>query len=804
MCAYALEWATNRMAQSRTGRAGDSTSDQTRELANLAQDLKLLTETVPHMLWSATPRGVVDYVNQRVLDYSQLPRKELLGRGWKNAVHPDHVARMAEAWAASVETGEPFQFEFLGRHAPSGAWRWCVSSALPARNAAGQIIKWYGTIVDLHDRRQAEDARLRVERQYRMVIETASDAVVTIDQAGTITLVNPAASGMFGYRSSEIVGRPLAALIPHLPRPIRGIREATGLRHNGQEFPVEISFAEADVEGRRTLTGFIRDVTERKQAEAMRAVHAQQVAVRADVSTALASEGTLRGMLQGCAEAVVRHLDAAFARIWVIKDGRVLELQASAGMYTHLDGPHSRILVGQLKIGLIAEERVPHISNDLAHDPRISDPDWAQATRMVGFAGYPLLGTGHAIGVVAMFSRHPVTQATTESLAAIADAIAQGIQRKQAEEEVRRSEAFLAAAQALSQTGSWGWNARTDVLSWSRETYRIFDLDPDVVPTLSRITEAVHPDDRPSFERDSERLRHDRTDFEGEYRLRLADATVRHVHIVGRSVTGAFPDLDFIGSIMDVTDRKHAEEALLAAQARLGEVARLTTMGELAASIAHEINQPLATVVTNAKACRLLLRAERPPLADVHEAVTDIAQAATRASDVIERIRLLLRKGTPEPSLLEINGLIREVILWTRDAVGRRRVAVRTNLAPDLPPVRGDRVQLQQVLINLITNAVDAMAELTGRPRTLSLRSECNDNRHVEVAVADSGAGIDPTIRARIFEPFCSTKSDGMGMGLAICRSIVERHGGQLTASANQDFGTTMKCVLPAAGAEDA
>ena len=180
-----------------------------------------------------------------------------------------------------------------------------------------------------------------------------------------------------------------------------------------------------------------------------------------------------------------------------------------------------------------------------------------------------------------MFARQAVNQVTTETLAAIADAIAQGIQRKQAEEEVRRSEAFLAAAQALSQTGSWGWNTRTGELSWSRETYRIFGLQPGVVPTLSTIREIVHADDRPLFDQDAEVLRHDRSDFEREYRLQMGDGTLKYVHSVGRSVGDTFPDLDFVGSIMDVTERRRAEEALLTAQARLEEVSRLTTMGEL-------------------------------------------------------------------------------------------------------------------------------------------------------------------------------------------------------------------------------
>ena len=187
---------------------------------------------------------------------------------------------------------------------------------------------------------------------------------------------------------------------------------------------------------------------------------------------------------------------------------------------------------------------------------------------------------------------------------------------------------------------------------------------------------------------------------------------------------------------------------------------------------------------------------------ELHSAVSDIAEAGTRASDVIERIRLLLRKSTPQPTLLDVNEIIREALVWTRTQTSNRRIVVKTDLANDLPSVRGDRVQLQQVLINLIKNAADAMVDVHDRPRTLALRSRCDDEREVDIAVVDSGVGIDPTHRTRVFEPFFSTKAEGMGMGLAICRSIVEAYGGQLTAADNQEFGTTIRCVLPAADAE--
>jgi signal transduction histidine kinase len=225
-------------------------------------------------------------------------------------------------------------------------------------------------------------------------------------------------------------------------------------------------------------------------------------------------------------------------------------------------------------------------------------------------------------------------------------------------------------------------------------------------------------------------------------------------------------------------------------------------MGELAASIAHEINQPLATVVTNAQTCASLLRARPPSWGEVESAVSDIAAAGKRASDVIARIRLLLRKGVSEPLELSVNDVILDVIALTRETTRQKRVMLDTKLTYDVPRVLADRVQLQQVLVNLIANAAEAMAEINDRPRTVTISSCCNEGRQVEVAVADSGAGIDPQDRDRIFDPFFTTKSDGMGMGLAICRGIVEACGGRLWATSNPDCGTTFRFALPATATE--
>jgi C4-dicarboxylate-specific signal transduction histidine kinase len=228
-------------------------------------------------------------------------------------------------------------------------------------------------------------------------------------------------------------------------------------------------------------------------------------------------------------------------------------------------------------------------------------------------------------------------------------------------------------------------------------------------------------------------------------------------------------------------------------------------MGELAASIAHEINQPLATVVTNAQTCAELLRAQPPSWREVDSAVSDISEAGKRASQVIARIRLLLRKGVSEPVELSVNDVIGDVLALTRETTQQKRVVLDTRLSHDMPRVLADRVQLQQVLINLITNAADAMCDLSDRPRTVTISSSCDDRAQVEVAVIDVGSGIDPKHRDRIFDPFFTTKADGMGMGLAICRGIVEACGGRLWATPNRDIGgTTVRFSLPAVATEGA
>ena len=370
--------------------------------------------------------------------------------------------------------------------------------------------------------------------------------------------------------------------------------------------------------------------------------------------------------------------------------------------------------------------------------------------------------------------------------------------QKQIDGELRRGEMYLAEAQRLSQTGSFGWSVSSGEIFWSEESFRIFGYDKTPSVTLDMILQRVHPEDRALVRGTIERASSEGKDFDYEYRLLMPDGSVKHVHVVAHAVRDHVSQLEFIGALMDVTAAKQAGEALHKTQAELAHVTRVTTLGELTASIAHEVNQPLAAVVTNAEACLRWLGREAPNLDEARRAVEWIVKDGNRAAEVIRHIRALTNKTDTQKAPLDINDVINEVIVLVQRELLRQRVSLRTELAPALPAVLADRVQLQQVIINLVMNGIEAMQPVTGRPRQLVIRSDHDEARQVLVAVEDCGVGISAENAERLFNAFFTTRSGGMGMGLAICRSIIEVHGGRISAANNAGPGATFQFTLPA------
>ncbi|MEA2719574.1 MAG: hypothetical protein QOJ39_1438, partial [Candidatus Eremiobacteraeota bacterium] len=366
--------------------------------------------------------------------------------------------------------------------------------------------------------------------------------------------------------------------------------------------------------------------------------------------------------------------------------------------------------------------------------------------------------------------------------------------------DLRRSESILAEGQRISHTGSWSWNASTGEQRWSEETFRIFGYGPDVRPTLETVFARVHPDDLPLVQRQIERASSEGQHFDFEHRLLMPGGAVKHVNVVVHAVRDQAGQFDYAGTVMDVTAAKRAEEELRTAQADLANVTRVTTLGELAASIAHEVNQPLTAVVSNAEACRRWLNRGTPDLDEARSALESIIKNGHRAGEVIRRIRALLNRTDTPKAPLDINDVVDEAVALVHHDLAGRRVSMRTELAGALPPVEGDRIQLQQVIVNLVTNGIEAMQSITTRPRLLVIRTQQDESHNVLVSVTDCGVGIAADHADKLFDAFFTTKSSGMGMGLSICRSIIDAHGGRLSASRNAGPGATFQFALPPYG----
>jgi PAS domain S-box-containing protein len=526
-----------------------------------------------------------------------------------------------------------------------------------------------------------QDLAKGLEAKVQRLVDANIIGIVMWNIEGQITEANEAFLRMVGYDREDLLSGRVSwrEVTPDRWRAAdeRALAElaATGVcepfekeyfRKDGSCVAVLVGAALLEESGNDGVA-FVLDLTERKLAEDARA---RQASVRADVSASLSKPAHLGEILQGAAEAIVRHLDAAFARIWTLnKEKNMLELQASAGMYTHLDGSHSRIQFGKLKIGLIAQEKKPHLTNDVLNDPRVSDKAWARNEGMVAFAGYPLIVQDRLVGVMAMFARQSLSATTLDALASIADSVAQGIERERTEEALRKS------------------------------------------------------------------------------------------------------------------------------QAELAHVARVSTLGEMSASIAHEVNQPLTAVVTSANACLRWLDAQK--LEEARRSASRVIAEAHRASEIIGRIRSLAKKAPPQKNWLDVNETIHEVIALTRGEIQRNNIALETQLSEHVPVILADRVQLQQVILNLVMNAVEAMTGLSDGPRELLVWSGTDESKHVVISVQDSGPGIDPGSVDHLFEPFYTTKPQGLGMGLAISRSIIETHGGRLGITANAPRGAVFQFVLP-------
>jgi len=526
--------------------------------------------------------------------------------------------------------------------------------------------------------------------------------------------------------------------------------------------------------------------------------------------------GDASRIVQGCFDALERMLqpDVLYAKLSAPSDGEPSEIIRIARP-------------------LAARPESERIGPQLSRAFRGSPHEWPGIARvstergLFHLATLPL-GVHGDLGVIVAGSRRPefpeledrlvLSVAVNQVAIALQEARVLREQRRLAREldarvvertmELQRSEAFLSQAQRLSSTGSFSWRVATGEMRCSEELRRIFALGAQEEEglTLDAMVERVHPEDRGSLLDILARARREDIDFECEHRLLMPDHTVKHVHFVAEARADSLGQREYIGAVQDVTERRLSDEALGRVRSELAHVARVSSLGTLTASIAHEVNQPLAGIVTNAGTCLLMLAKDPPNVSGSVKVVRRILRDGNRAADVVTRLRALFTKKDGKTDgkadAVDLNDATREVIALTLTELRRSRAVLRLELTEPLPAVSGDRVQLQQVILNLLLNAAEAMGSVTDRPRELVVTTTCEEG-HVRLSVQDVGVGIDADNADQLFQAFHTTKKTGMGIGLSVSRSIIASHHGTLWAKRNQGPGSTFSFALRASAPAD-
>jgi hypothetical protein len=673
---------------------------------------------------------------------------------------------------------------------------------------------------DITDRRRSEEALRQSEARMKSVLDAALDAVIMMDEQGRVVSWNARAEELFGWAPDEAIGGRLSELIippryraDHMrglkaflatgEGPIIGRRtELSALRRDGSEFPVELTVT-ALKEGRASyFNAFVADITERKRAEQEIAERMQLAAFTSDIGAALTRDDPLPVVLQQCAEAMMRHLEPAFARIWTLnRAGDTLDLQASAGMYTHLDGAHARVPVGQFKIGLIAAEREPHLTNDVIHDPRVSDPAWARREGMVAFAGYPLVVGDQLVGVMAMFSRHPLSANALGSMAAVANQIALGIRRQRSEEDHRASEEQYRLLFESNPHPMWVYDEETlAFLAVNDAALRHYGYSRDEFFAMG-VLDIQPPEEVPAFNQWYETFMTQREPG----RTYQSPHSLRH-----RKKDGAIIEVDIAANPIvfegrkawlllatDVTEKRSLEAQLLQSQ-------KMESMGRLAGGVAHDFNNLLGIITGYGELLRKKVAAD-PRLIKY---VDDILKAAERAAGLTRQLLAFSRKQVLQPRILDLNAVVGETEKMLQRLIGED-IQLLTVLDEHVDPVRADPGQMDQVLMNLAVNARDAMPR--GGRLTIETGNVVLDQaysrqhagvapgHYVMLAVSDTGHGMTSEVRTRVFEPFFTTKGPGKGtgLGLATVHGIVQQSGGHIWVYSEPGHGTTFKVYLP-------
>lgn len=730
----------------------------------------LLVDSIPGLVALLTPTGDIEVLNRQVFEYFGQTLEELKQWATNDTIHPEDRPHVIEVFSRSLASGTPYEIVQRFRRS-DGVYRWFANRGFPVRDSNGHVVRWCVLLTDIDDLKRAEDAIRGSERSLTLIINTIPALAWSARPDGSADFFNQHFLDFIGLSAEQASGwgwtaavhpddlRELAATWQQImASEAAGEAEARLRRRDGayRWFLFRANPLRDEKGNIAKWYGINTDIEDRKRAEDALRKSERQFRLLVETIPALVWCGTPEGELDYLNQRAVEYL------------GHTAESLAG-GRWLELVHPDQR----DATVRRWLHSATTGASYDDVYQLRRADGQY----RWIQSVGEPF---------------HDADGRIVYWYGQIVDIEDQ----KRAEAGLRQAYSRLAEAQRLSKTGSFITDLVADTHDWSEEALRIFEFDPATKVTLQAIREVIHPEDMPVFQAAFKRAT-EGLDVNLAYRIITSNGSVKHVHAVGHVMENMERRPVFIGALQDVTERRVAEEALNRARSELAHVARLTTLSTLTASIAHEVNQPLSGIITNAGTCLRMLDADPPNVDGARETARRTIRDGNRASEVIKRLRALFSKKdfTMEP--LDLNEATREVVALSLSELHRNRVIVQSELADDLPPITGDRVQLQQVILNLLRNASDAMVGVHDRPRQLLIRTEQEGGDRLRMTVRDAGTGFDRQIMDKLFDAFYTTKSDGMGIGLSVSRSIVERHHGRLWAEPNDGPGATFSFSIP-------
>ncbi len=744
-------------------------------LKHSERNLSLTINTIPTLIQVSRADGTILSVNQAVLDYYGVTLQEMQKEDFRaRFYHPDDVERLREERNEALK--RPLQFEYEQRAlGKDGKYRWFLVRYNPLLDDQGTIERWYATAFDIEDQKRAEDALRSAEQNLNQIINTIPTHIYVLNTEGSVQYVNQAVMDYTGLSLDDVKQEDYRDRVIH-PEDFKAVRaeRAASLR-GGAPFSTEQRVLGNDGQYRWFLVRYkplldgqgriarwyvaAFDIEDRKRA--------QEGVRRSEAFLAEAQRLTAVGSFSwGVATDEINWSEQLY-RIYEFDQGTPVTFELI----------RSRVHPEDLTLYQKMVEQARNGADDFEWQYRLLMPD--QSIKYM-----------HA---VAQATRDP--HGRLEYIAAVQDVT----RRKLIEEEMRRSEAFLAEGQRLSTTGSFVWHPDSDEIVFSDELKRIFGFGPDTAVTLERVVACVHPDDMSLVAEKIAQARAGGGDHDYELRLRMPDGSVKYLHTNARANQRPDGYLEFVGAMQDITLRRLAEEALGKARSELAHATRIMSLGVLTASIAHEVNQPLSGIITNASTCVRMLDGDPPNVDGARETAKRTIRDGHRAADVIARLRALFTHKDGATELVDLNDATREVIALSRTELERNGVIAKIELDDELPPVMGDRVQLQQVILNLLRNGADAMRDVDDRPRELLFRTEVEEPDRVRLSVQDAGIGLDPQSLNRLFQTFYTTKEEGMGIGLSVSRSIIENHHGRLWTTPNNGPGLTFSFSIPRA-----